>query len=88
MAKYKSLKELAEAFKLGKLHGWVLMLDNDKTSLHWRGGYPMDIHPDTDAGEAFEEQKYDEGHALYDGSGDMYILDQALQLAGIPNIEC
>ena len=88
MAKYSTLKELSEAFKAGELKGWVLMLDNDNTGLTWRGGCPDDIEPDTPAGDAYEEQKYDEGNMLYDGSKDCYILDQALTLAGIPNEEC
>ena len=87
MAKYKNLKELAEAFKAGKLKGWVLSLDNDKTSLSWLGGYPDGIEPDSDEGADFEEKKYDEGQELYDGSDDTYILPQVLDLAGIPNEE-
>ncbi|KKM19750.1 hypothetical protein LCGC14_1652490 [marine sediment metagenome] len=84
MAKYKNIQELADAFKAGKLEGWVLMVDNDCTSLDWRGPQPEGIKPDTPAGGAFEEQKYNEGHELWDGS-EVYILDQALTAAGIPN---
>ncbi len=86
MAKYKNLKELAKAFKLGKLEGWVLMLDNDSTHLNWQGGFPKGVEPDSDKGADFEDQKYDEGQQLYDGSNDTYILDQALDIAGIPNM--
>lgn len=82
MAKYKTLKDLANGFKNGELDGWVLSLDNDNTSLSWRGGNPDDIDPDD-----FDEQKYDEGRSLYDGHDDTYILPQALDLAGIPNEE-
>ncbi len=85
MAKYKNLKELSDAFKSGVLDGWVLMLDNDSTHLDWRGGLSDGIEPDTDEGADFEDKKYDEGKQLYDGSGDVYILDQALTIAGIPN---
>ncbi len=87
MAKYKNLTQLAEAFKSGYLTGWVLSLDNDSTSLSWRGDYPDGIEPDSDEGSDFEEKKYDEGQELYDGSDDTYILPQALDLAGIPNEE-
>lgn len=86
MAKYKNLRELAAAFNLGKLEGWVLMLDNDSTHLDWQGGFPDGIKPDSDEGEDFCDQKYLEGQELYDGSGDTYILDQALSIAGIPNM--
>jgi len=86
MVKYKNLKELAEAFKSEKLEGWVLMLDNDSTHLQWHGGCPEGLEPDTDQGDDFENQKYVEGQQLYNGSGDVYILDQALDIAGIPNM--
>ncbi len=85
MAKYKNLKELSEAFKSGELEGWVLAIDNDSTHLSWHGGFPEGTEPDTDEGADFEDEKYDEGKQLYDGSGDVYILDQALTIAGIPN---
>ena len=85
MAKYKNLKELAEAFKTGKLKGWFLELDNDSTSLSWDGGYPDGVDPRSDEGADFENQKYEEGQQLYDGSEDTYILDQALDIVGIPN---
>ena len=82
MAKYKNIQELADAFKAGELKDWVLSVDNDNTSLSWRGVNP---HPqDTDASEEFEEEKYDEAQKLWD-SPDVYILDQALSAAGIPN---
>ena len=84
MAKYKNIQELATAFKDGELEGWVLMVDNDSTHLHWTGGPPEGIVVDSDAGDEFEEQKYEEGKRLW-GSPDVYILDQALTAAGIPN---
>ena len=87
MAKYKNFKELAEAFKAGDLKGWVLVLDNDSTSLSWRGGMPDGIEPDTDAGKAYGYQKYDESHELYDGSEDTYILPQLFDMVGIPHDE-
>ncbi len=86
MAKYKNLKELSEAFKAGELKDWVLMLDNDKTNLQYHGPLPEGVETDSDESEEFEEKKYDEAEELYDGSEDTYILDQALTLAGIPNI--
>ncbi len=82
MAKYKNIQELANAFKAGELKDWVLMVDNDSTHLSWRGGNPFP--QDTDAADKFEEQKYDESRLLWD-SPDVYILDQALTAAGIPN---
>lgn len=86
MAKYKNLKELADAFKTGVLKGWVLMLDNDSSHLNWQGALPKGVEPDKQNSEDFEEEKYEEGQQLYDGSGDTYILDQALDIAGIPNM--
>ncbi len=86
MAKYKNLKELSEAFKAGELENWVLMLDNDKTHLQYHGPLPKGVEPDTNESEEFDEKKYDESEELYDGLNDVYILDQALTLAGIPNM--
>ena len=83
MAKYKNIKELAEAFKLGELKGWVLMVDNDNTYLRWVGEQP-DYHKTPDAAEEFQEKNYDEAAELCD-SPDVYILGQALEAAGIPN---
>ena len=82
MAKYKNIQELADAFKSGELKDWVLEVDNDRTSLSWRGRNPFE--EDTDEAEDFEDNKYDEGKLLWD-SPDVYILDQALTAAGIPN---
>ncbi len=83
MAKYKNIKELAAAFRSGELKGWVLMVDNDNTYLRWVGDSP-DYNTAPAAAEEFECQKSDEGNKLWD-SPDVYILDQALQVAGIPN---
>ncbi len=79
MAKYKNIQELADAFKAGELDGWTLMVDNDSTHLDWLLAAPSGIDE-----EEFQEQKYDEGKLLW-GSPDIYILDQALTAAGIPN---
>ncbi len=84
MAKYKNIQELADAFKAGKLKDWVLMVDNDSTHLSWVGGNPFP--QDTDAARDFEDKKGDEGDELWD-SPEVYILDQALAAAGIPNEE-
>ena len=84
MSKYKNIQELANAFKSGQLEGWILMVDNDSTHLQWVGKIPDGIGPDTEESEAFEEARYDEGKALW-SSPDVYILDQALSAAGIPN---
>ncbi len=81
MSKYKNIHELSVAFKNGELKNWVLMIDNDNTYLSYIGPCPSGI----DA-EDFEEQKNDEGEQLWD-SPDVYILDQALSAAGIPNKE-
>jgi len=82
MAKYKNIQELAGAFESGELKNWVLMVDNDKTHLEWRGDCPF--KPDSAGAEEFEDEKYEEGKLLWD-SPDVYILDQALDAAGIPN---
>lgn len=84
MSKYKNIKELANGFKSGELDGWVLMVDNDSTHLHWIGDRPEHIKDGTDEAEDFDDEKYDEGKKLWD-SPDIYILDQALSAAGIPN---
>lgn len=84
MAKYKNIRELAKAFKSGELQGWVLMVDNDSTHLRWRGKRPEHIKDGTDEADDFEENIYDKGKELWD-SPDVYILDQALEAAGIPN---
>ena len=81
MAKYKNIQELVDAFKAGELKDWVLMVDNDNTYLRWIGN---PFEQDTDAAEQFEEDKYDESRKLWD-SPEVYILDQALTAAGIPN---
>ena len=82
MAKYKNVQELANAFKAGELKDWILMVDNDSTHLDWRGKCPYE--PSSDEAGHFEDVKYDEGRALWD-SPEVYILDQALTAAGIPN---
>jgi len=84
MAKYKNIQELSEAFKSGELEGWTLMVDNDNTYLQWWGPPPEGIEADSPAGADFEDEKYEEGKLLWD-SPDVYILDQALTAAGIPN---
>ncbi len=83
MAKYKNIQELADAFKSGDLKGWTLMVDNDSTHLRWIGEQP-DWHKDEEIAELFQEKKYEEGKVLWD-SPKVYILDQALEAAGIPN---
>ena len=83
MAKYKNIKELAEAFKSGELKNWILMVDNDNTYLRWTGDSP-DYEKSPAAAEEFKERKHDEARQLW-GSPDVYILDQALEAAGIPN---
>ena len=83
MAKYKNIQELADGFKSGELKDWVLMVDNDSTYLGWIGDSPdYDKYPE--ASEEFNDQKEDEARVLWD-SPDVYILDQALSAAGIPN---
>ncbi len=82
MAKYKNIQELADAFKAGELKDWILVVDNDSTHLSWRGGNPFT--KDTDEFRDFEDDKGDEGKLLWD-SPDVYMLDQALTAAGIPN---
>ena len=75
--------ELAEGFKKGELKNWVLMVDNDSTHLRWIGESP-DYNKYPEASEEFMEQKEEEAEALW-CSPDVYILDQALSAAGIPN---
>lgn len=84
MSKYKNIQELANGFKSGELNGWVLMVDNDSTHLRWMGGRPENIKDDTEEADDFEYKKYDEGKKLWD-SPEVYILNQALTAAGIPN---
>ncbi len=79
MAKYKNIQELADAFKAGELKDWVLMVDNDNTHLSFVG-----VNDSGTSDEDFEDQMYDKGQELWD-SPDVYILDQALSAAGIPN---
>ena len=82
MAKYKNIQELANAFKAGELKDWVLMVDNDSTHLAWRGKSPFE--PGTEGAARFEDAKDDEAALLW-ASPEVYILDQALTAAGIPN---
>ena len=85
MAKYKNIQELANAFKAGDLKDWVLMVDNDSTHLQWIGPSPKQPNEWLEGeAEDFEDAKYDEGKRLW-ASPDVYILDQALLAAGIPN---
>ena len=84
MSKYNNIQELAEGFKSGELDDWVLRIDNDSTHLAWVGGLPKKIKEMSDEAENFHDKKYDEGKELWD-SPDVYILDQALTAAGIPN---
>jgi len=85
MAKYKNIQELADAFKSGELKDWILIVDNDTTYLRWKGKCPYE--PGTDEEYDFENDKYNEGLALwYSPEGpDDYLLGQALTAAGIPN---
>jgi len=83
MAKYKNIKELAEGFKFGELKDWVLMVDNDNTYLRWIGVRP-DYEKYPKGNEEFMDMKNEEARTLWD-SPDVYILDQALSAAGIPN---
>ena len=80
MAKYKNIQELSDAFKAGEVEGWALMVDNDSAPLDWLLAAPSGVDE-----EEFQEQKYEEGKKLWD-SPDVYILDQALTAAGIPNM--
>lgn len=84
MSKYKNIQELANGFKSGVLDGWILRVDNDSTYLHWIGGRPEHIKDDSDEADDFDDKKYEEGKELWD-SPEVYILDQALAAAGIPN---
>ena len=84
MAKYKNIRELAEAFKSGELQSWVLMVDNDSTHLRWTGGGAPNHIKEPNKHSEWEEQKDSEATLLWD-SPDVFILDQALSAAGIPN---
>ncbi len=83
MGKYKNIAELAEGFKSGELKDWVLMVDNDNTYLRWIGKCP-DYKTQPEEYDEFIEKKEAEEATLWD-SPDVYILDQALSAAGIPN---
>lgn len=84
MPKYKNIQELAEGFKSGELKDWMLMVDNDSTHLMWIGGGAPDHVKEPDKHLEWERQKNEEAYVLW-SSPDMYILDQALTAAGIPN---
>jgi len=84
MAKYKNIQELADGFKRGELKDWVLMVDNDSTYLRFIGGGAPDHIKEPDKHFEWEGQKEEEAYDLWD-SPDVYILDQALSAAGIPN---
>lgn len=79
-AKYKNLKELAEAFNSGELSRdeWSLFLDNDSTTLCWIG--PGAINGTAEFGEA----KFAEGERLYAGGDGYSDLKEACEAAGIP----
>ncbi len=83
MPKYNNLKELAEAFKSGELSrgDWILRLDNDNSSLYWRGEIPFP--EDSDAHTDFFDAKHDEAYEWFRGNGYADLQD-ACEAAGIP----
>lgn len=86
-AKYKNIMELAAAFKSGELSKdqWFLMLDNDYSSLRFKGPNPNE--EGSDAHEEFEEAMNDKGHELFHGNGYSDLKD-ACEAAGIPAEWC
>lgn len=87
MAKYANLIELAEAFRSGELNRdeWFLMLDNDSSSLRYKGPNPNE--EDTDEYDMFVDRKNDEANELFEGDGYADLKD-ACEAAGIPAEWC
>ena len=83
MAKYKSIIELAAAFSGGDLvkEQWFLMLDNDSSSLRYRGPNPYE--EGTDDHDRFNDGMNDRADELFRGNGYADLKD-ACEAAGIP----
>jgi len=75
--KYKTYKELSDAFKSGELDPklYFLRVDNDNANLYYLGD-------DMDEDEADEHC-----HALFSDNRPIYVVE-ILRLAGIPSENC
>jgi hypothetical protein len=83
--KYANLGELAEAFRSGELdrNVYSLMLDNDCSSLCYRGPLPEGMDPDSDEYDEFIDEKETECSEWFNGNGVLDIEDACVAL-GIP----
>jgi len=83
MAKYRNLRELAEAFRIGELNfdEWVVLVDNDTCMLN----PDLDLDEDDEAERMLQREKEDEAAGLWKGRlwpEDLAV--EALQALGIP----
>lgn len=85
--KYKTVKELAEAFKTGELDRdrYVLILDNDHSFMDDRAPRPEGITDEEWQDEENKRWKFCQD--LFEGNGQ-YDLQEALEAAGIPCESC
>ncbi len=84
--KFKTLTELAEAFRREELsrYEWSLRLDNDNMHLTFVGPVPEGVDPND-----FESEKYDEGYTLFNcNTGVEAQAVELFRLAGIPAEWC
>ena len=75
--KYKTYKELADAFKSGELDSklYFLWVDNDAANLYYKGD------------EMDEDEAYDHCHSLFSDDRPIDVVE-ILRLAGIPSENC
>lgn len=83
--KYKTLVELAEAFRTGELSKdhYVLVLDNDCSFLRYIGPRPDGIEEGGAAEDEWEDERYEHCKTLFAGNG-YSDLEDACTAAGIP----
>lgn len=82
--KYKTLSDLANAFKTGELlkTEWVLVLDNDDSFLRFIGD-PQNCEDE----DLYRDRMTDHADELYRGNG-CADLQEACEAAGIPSEPC
>lgn len=87
--KYKNLHQLAAAFASGELDKkhYVLVLDNDNSSLRYVGPLPKGVKKDSDAADDFIDEKDAEAGGWFRGNGYSDLMDACLA-AGIPSELC
>lgn len=83
--KYKSLIQLAEAFRSGELNKehYTLILDNDGSWLDYTGPLPDGIEAGSMAAEVWRDEMCAKARKLFSGNGYSDI-DDACTAAGIP----